>query len=220
MSIYTPFKCRASSVGSLMTRASASDFGQGTKDVVLADVLYKGYDYYKQINAKQIDKGNKLEDEAIRMVGLINALSITKNQEFRFNKWFTGTCDILTPTGTRDTKCVWSADSFPWTDADAIAAVKKGGYDWQGMIYMMLWGVKEHWVDFVLLPTPKDLLKFNDDEDLHINLVNRIPIEKRIKSVKIMYDEDWIAKAKQRVDDVQEYHKELWQNLIGGIDNE
>ena len=93
--------------------------------------------------------------------------------------------------------------------------VKKGGYDWQGQIYMMLWGVKTHYVDFVLLPTPRNLLKHNDDEDLHIRLVNDIPIEKRIRTVKIDYNKDWIDRAKERVIAIQPYHRELWDEIVG-----
>lgn len=215
MKTYKPFKCRASSVGRMMTRMSGDSFGQGTKDVVLADVLYRGYDYYKQIDAKMISKGNELENEAIELVGLMNFIDVIKNEEFRFNKWFTGTCDILAPNSTRDTKCSWSADSFPWTQQDAEDMVRKGGYDWQGQIYMMLWGVKTHYVDFVLLPTPKHLLRRNDDEDLHIRLVNDIPIEKRIRTVKIDYNKDWIDQAKERVTAIQPYHQELWNEIIG-----
>lgn len=215
-----PFKCRASSVGRLMTRMTGGELGQGTKDVVLADVLYQGFNYYKELDAKMINKGNILEDEAIRLVGLLQAENFTKNAEYRHNKWFTGSCDIFNGHSIRDTKVSWSIDSFPWTQAEAEAMVKKMGYDWQVMIYMMLWGVKKAYVDFVLLPTPRELLKYNDDEFIHIDIVNKIDPSKRVKTVEIEYDERRITEAKLRVDDCQDYHRELYKNIVGNTDNE
>lgn len=217
MKPYEPFKCRASSVGSLMTRMNGETFGKGTVDVLLSDVIYQGYGYYKEIDAKQMNKGNAMEAEAIELVGLLTATKVIKNTEFRSNKWFTGTCDILTSTAIRDTKCSWSIDTFPLTYKEAEKTVRSSGYDWQLMIYMMLWGLKVGYVDFLLMPTPRDLLMRNDDEFIHIDLVNKMPLDSRLISVRVDYDPDWITKAKDRVNLVQDTHLEYFKRIVGSV---
>lgn len=216
MNTLDDFRCRASAVGKLMTRQpSKTGFAKGTKDVVLAEVLRQGFGYQAKINANEIKKGNALEDEAIQAVGLLGAMNLSKNTERRGNKWFTGECDLLTADCTIDTKVSWSIDSFPWTDDDAIAMVKSSGYDWQGLIYNMLWGVKVHKVAFYLGATPEDCLGFNDDREKHIDLVNSIAIDKRVRIVTLKYDKDLIEKAKERVNAVQPYYQELYREIIG-----
>lgn len=215
------FKCRASSLGRLMTNQPSSDsFGKGTRDVIREDVLYQAFGYRKEIDAQMLKKGNELEDEAIKMVSLMQAKKFTKNKDHRDNKWFTGSCDISDKESIRDTKVSWSIESFPFTQADAEAIVKASGYDWQVMAYMMLWGVKTAFIDFVLLPTPKKLLKPYDDEILHIDTVKKIAPDKRVRTVKIDYDPRWMTLAKLRVEDVQPYHAELYENIAGAKPNE
>lgn len=208
------FKCRASALGGLMTRLqNKTTLGKTSKKVVLNAVLLDVFDYRREIDAKMINKGLALEDDAIKAISLLKAVKLSKNTERRSNDWFSGECDLLTDDSIRDTKCSWSIDSFPWTHDDAVQKVKDGGYDWQGQVYMELWGKKVHYVDFVLLPTPHSLLGYNDDEYEHVDLVNRIPLQKRIRSVKIEYDETLIEQAKERVEMSRDYYNELFKQL-------
>ena len=208
------FKCRASALGGLMTRLqNKTTLGKTSKKVVLNAVLQDALDYRRELDAKQINKGLALEDDAIKAVSLLKAVTLSKNTERKGNDWFTGECDLLTADSIRDTKCSWSIDSFPWTQEDAEQKVKDGGYDWQGQVYMMLWGKKVHYVDFVLLPTPRDMLGYNDDEYEHIDLVNKIPLQKRIRTVKIEYDDALIELAKERVEMARDYYNELYEQI-------
>lgn len=217
---YSRFVCRASQLGKLMTgNVSADILAKGANSVLLDDIFLKGYGYSKELNANMVKKGNALENDAIRLVGLVNGFgaSLQKNTERRKNRWFTGECDIFTSEATRDTKCSWTADTFPWTIEDAEYMIKKQGYDWQAQIYMMLWGKKKHYVDFVLMPTPPDCIGYKDDEYYHRDFVEMIPIEKRITSFLIEYDESLITKAKERVDDVQNKYLKLWERIVNKV---
>lgn len=207
------FKCRASALGGLMTRLDKGGLGKTSKKVVLNAVLFDALGYRRELDAKMINKGLMLEDDAIKAVSLLKAVTMTKNTERRSNEWFSGECDLLTDDSIRDTKCSWSIDSFPWTHDDAMQRVKDGGYDWQGQVYMSLWGKKVHYVDFVLLPTPHSLLGYNDDEYEHIELVNNIPLQKRIRTVKIEYDEKLIEQAKERVEFARDYYNQLFSEI-------
>lgn len=208
------FKCRASALGGLMTRLQNKEtLGKTSKKVILNAVLQDALDYRRELDAKQINKGLALEDDAIKAISLLKAVILTKNTERKSNDWFSGECDLLTADSIRDTKCSWSIDSFPWTHDDAMQRVKDGGYDWQGQVYMMLWGKKVHYVDFVLLPTPRDMLGYNDDEYEHIDLVNKIPLQKRIRTVKIEYDQNLIDLAKERVEMARDYYNELFNEI-------
>lgn len=208
------FKCRASALGDLMTRLqNKTTLGKTSKRVVLNTVLYDVLSYWREIDAKTIKKGLALEDDAIRAVSLLRAVMMTKNTERRYDDHFSGECDLLTPDSIRDIKCSWSLDSFPWTDDDAKQRVKDSGYDWQGQVYMALWDKPVHYVDFVLLPTPLELLGFGDDPYDHVDLVNQIPLQKRIRTVKVERDDDLILQARERVELARDYYNELYQSI-------
>ena len=68
-------------------------------------------------------------------------------------------------------------------------------------------------MDFVLLPTPHSLLGYNDDEYEHIELVNNIPLQKRIRTVKIEYDEKLIEQARERVEFARDYYNQLFSEI-------
>lgn len=208
------FKCRASALGGLMTRLqNKTTLGKTSKKVVLDAVLLDVLGYRRQIDAKQTAKGLALENDAIRAVSLLKAVQMTKNTERRNDDWFSGECDLLAANSIRDTKCSWSIDSFPWTHDDALQKVKDGGYDWQGQVYMSLWDKPVHYVDFVLLPTPPQCLGYGDDPYEHIDLVESIPLQKRIRTVEIERDDDLIQQARERVEFARDYYNQLYKQI-------
>ncbi len=213
------FKCRASRLGDFMTGSKKKgELGETCKKVILDAVLLDALGYRKELDAKQIQKGLMLEDDAIKAVSLLKAVVLTKNKARRENEWFTGECDLLTKDSIRDTKCSWSIDSFPWTQSDADKKVKAAGYDWQGLVYMDLWQLEQHYVDFVLLPTPSGILGYNDDPYDHIELVNQIPLQKRIRSVFVPFDSNLLDSAKEKIESdlVQDYYQELYEQIATG----
>lgn len=209
------FICRASAVKSIMTNPrSKADREAGilsdtAKGVVIKKAVKDIFGFESFFRNKYTDKGIELEDMAIEAVGNYYFADLKKNTERLTNDWVTGECDILTDDYIRDTKCSWSVDTFPWTDEMLEKAVKSGGYDWQGQVYMWLWDRPVHYVDFVLLPTPEECLKHDDDPHEHIELVKAMPIEKRIRTYKIERDDSAIEAVKEAVEKCQPFYQEL-----------
>jgi hypothetical protein len=200
------FKCRASQLKKLMTEPKlkadkeAGNLSETARTMVREQLLLDLFGFKNYVETKYTRKGIMLEAQAIDVIGLATFTEAVKNTERKENDWITGECDIVQPDCIRDTKCSWSIDTFPWTKAEAGAAVKDSGYDWQGQAYMWLWDKPRHYVDYVLLPTPHDLLGFYDEASMYIYAVEAIPMDKRITSVIIERDESLheliIAKVK------------------------
>lgn len=203
-------KIRASGLHKLMTRSrTKGQLSETAKTAVLEQVLHDLYGFNKQIHTKYTQKGIELEDVAIEAVSLLKFVKMHKNSERRQDKHFTGECDLLTDNAIRDIKCSWDFSTHPFTQSMAADKVKKSGYDWQGQVYMHLWDKGEHWVDFVLLPTPSHLLGRDDDPINHQDLVEAIPLQKRITSVKICRDEAMITEAVAQIALAEDYYNEL-----------
>lgn len=192
------------------------ELGETCKSVILSKALFDVLGYRKELDIKAIKKGLEIEDEAIQAVSMLKAVQLTKNSERRSNDWFTGECDLLTNDGIRDIKCSWSIDTHPWLHDDAERKAVKAGYDWQGLVYMDLWGKEKHSVDFVLLPTPEHLLGFGDDPLGHIDTVLNIPLQKRIRSIDINFCQKRLDEAKEKVESdlVQDYYQEVCEQLM------
>ena len=211
------YKARCSSLKSLMTgrplKSGGLDFGDTVKSMIKRQVIFDVFGYRKSTDNQYTDKGKILEDDAIRAVGLLTGTMPIKNTERRNNQWIQGECDVLTPTALRDIKCSWSMDTHPWFIEDAEAKVKEFGYDWQGQGYMWLWDREVHYVDFVLLPTPSTLLKPWDDEIEHIDMVQAIPLQHRITTVKIERDESMQEAIKARMAQAIPYYVDRYNEL-------
>lgn len=203
-------KIRASGLHKLMTRSrNKGQLSETAKTAVLEQVLYDVYGFNKQIHTKYTKKGIELEEAAIEAVSLLKFVKMHKNSERREDKHFTGECDLLTDNAIRDIKCSWDFSTHPFTQQMAEDKVKKSGYDWQGQVYMHLWDKDEHWVDFVLLPTPSHLLGRDDDPTNHQELVDAIPLQKRITSVTICRDKAMIDQALAQIALAKGYYDEL-----------
>lgn len=211
------YKARCSSLKSLMTgrplKSGGLDFGDTVKSMIKRQVIFDVFGYRKSTDNQYTEKGKILEDDAIRAVGLLTGTMPIKNTERRNNQWIQGECDVLTPTALRDIKCSWSMDTHPWFIEDAEAKVKECGYDWQGQGYMWLWDREVHYVDFVLLPTPSTLLKPWDDEIEHIDMVQAIPLQHRITTVKIERDESMQEAIKARMAQAIPYYVDRYNEL-------
>lgn len=211
------YKARCSSLKNLMTgrplKSGGLDFGDTVKSMIKRQVIFDVFGYRKSTDNQYTEKGKILEDDAIRAVGLLTGTMPIKNTERRNNQWIQGECDVLTPTALRDIKCSWSMDTHPWFIEDAEAKVKECGYDWQGQGYMWLWDRDMHYVDFVLLPTPSTLLKPWDDEIEHIDMVQAIPLQHRITTVKIERDELMQEAIKARMTQAIPYYVDRYNEL-------
>lgn len=164
---------------------------------------------------KYTQKGNELEEQAIKLSGLTRGLALKKNTERRENDYISGECDIYVPSRRLiiDTKCSWDIGTHPFFADEAEEKAKKAGYDIQMQGYMWLWDCDQAQIDFVLFPTPFDLLSPYENSERYIDLVEQIPQAKRITTVTIYRDDDAIAKIQDRVSAAQKYYDQLIQEM-------
>ena len=198
------FKARCSSLHLLMTNPkSGTGLSETAKSMIKQSVIEDVYGR-TEIKSKYLDKGLMLEDEAIKAIGMIKARTLKKHTGRLENDWITGECDFISASCIEDVKCSWSIDTFNFFQEDAEKECRKAGYDWQGQGYMWLYDRPVHYVHYVLLPTPFELLKPYDNHEMHIDMVESIPLQKRIKTVVIERDnslhEQIIEKAKMAQD--------------------
>lgn len=157
------------------------------------------------------EKGNLLEDAAIKYSGLVRGRDYRKNTERRVNDWLTGECDIHDSDDRLiiDTKCSWDIGAHPFFRDEAAKKAAKAGYDWQMQGYMWLFDCDRADIDFWLLPTPEELLKPWESREKYIDLVKAIPIDKRVTTVTVYRNEEAIDLIKERVTACQEYYENL-----------
>lgn len=146
------------------------------------------YGYNKVVETKYMDKGLRLEQEAIEFLNRRRFKRYEKNTERRESEFLTGECDIYVPgVKTIDTKVSWDLDTFPALSESAHDSL----YEWQGRAYMKLWDVPEHEVVHIMLDTPPDMIKWEQPE---LHQVSHIDPALRITSVT--YQRDAALEAK------------------------
>ncbi|QNS16214.1 translocation protein TolB precursor [Mannheimia bovis] len=165
---------------------------------------------------KYTAKGNQLEEQAIKLSGFTRGLVLKKNSERRDNGFINGECDVYVPSRKLiiDTKCSWDIGTHPFFKDEAQAKAEKAGYDIQMQGYMWLWGCEQAEIDFVLFPTPFDLIGTYEDPNKLVDLVEQIPQEKRLTTVTIKRDDSVIEKIKERVAAAGRYYDELIQEMM------
>lgn len=168
-----------------------------------------GFDFFG--GNKYTQKGIELEEQAIKLSGLIRGLPLKKNTERKENDWISGECDIYVPKRKLiiDTKCSWDIGTHPFFIEEAQAKADKSGYLYQMQGYMWLWDAEEANIDFVLFPTPMNLIPIYENMEKYVDLVEKIPQEKRITTVVVKRDNDIIEKIKERVGFAQNYYNNL-----------
>lgn len=211
------YKARCSSLKELMTgrarKDGSIDFGDTVKSMVKRQVVNELFGYGSPKENQYTKKGLLLEDNAIKAVGLLTGTLPVKNTERRNNPWIQGECDVLTDEAIRDIKCSWSRDTHPWFIEDAESKAKEYGYDWQMQGYMWLWDKPVAYIDFILLPTPYECLKPWDDEFDHIDMVESIPLQHRIVTVKIERDINAQLAIKKRIAEAVPYYVDRYNEL-------
>ena len=177
------------------------------------------------------EKGNLLEDTAVKASGMTRGMAYTKHQGRRENRYISGECDIYDPDNSLivDTKCSWNIDTHPFFQAEAHAKAVKAGYIWQMYGYMWLYGCERADIDFWLFPTPEQLLKpwERDNPNLlhqYTAMVEQIPLAKRKTTVSLnrsdcddkgnSYYEQAIAQITAKAAACQELYEKLKAEFI------
>ncbi|KLT48594.1 translocation protein TolB precursor [Pasteurella multocida subsp. multocida] len=205
-------------IGEPKTKADkeAGKITETAKSAVREIVKFDLFGYESFEGNKYTKKGNDLEEQAIKLSGLKRGLPLKKNTERRENNLITGECDVYIPSRRLiiDTKCSWDIGSHPFFIDEAEDKAKKAGYDIQMQGYMWLWDCEEAQIDFILLPTPLDLIKSYENAEKFVDLVEQIPQQKRITTVVVKRDEKVIERIRERIPKAQAYYQQLIQEAM------
>lgn len=160
--------------------------------------------------SKETNKGNAVEEDAIKFLMQQEFISAEKNTQRFTNDWITGEPDIISNGVVYDTKCPWTYWTMDYFADDIESKALDAGYDWQQLGYMWLLKesgieIKEAQLKFILMPTPQSCLTRYDDEYLHVEFVESMNPKDRISTYKIQYDESKIELIKTKIQAARKY---------------
>ena len=203
-----PIKFRASSLSEIMTDPKGKDeilaVGAKTAITKIAKEIIYGYD--EQFSSKYTEKGTRVEDESIDLLGSVLLKSFVKNKERKTNDWITGEADIVTEDSIIDIKSSWSLATFPVLAEQG----KDKGYEMQLRAYMWLWDKPKATIAYCLVSTPEDLMKW-EEQSLHS--VDHIIPELRVTLVHYERDRAIEEKIKFKVEAARQYFEEICREI-------
>lgn len=202
------FRIRCSSLSKIMTEPKSKDevLSVGAKTYVEELAKQFVYNFEKDVTAKEMEKGLIVEQQCIDLLNEVLFTQFVKNTERRTNDWLTGECDIFTGRKIHDIKAPWSLSTFPAT----VFAGRDKDYEWQGRGYMMLWDVDEFEIDYCLVSTPDELIRYEPEA---IHYVDHIDPMLRVTRVPYKRDKALEEKIKQKVDAAREYFDQIVQTI-------
>lgn len=195
---------RCSSIGKLMTEPKTKAEGPlsvGAKTYIRTLVSEEIFGIDFEVTSKPMEKGIRMEGEAIQLLNRVRGLNLEKNTERRFDEFITGEADLFNVAAMRghDLKCAWSVATFPIVVKDCEDKV----YEWQMRGYMRLWKAKEWSVDYALLSTPEDLCKW---EPQTMHFVDHIPEHMRLTSWTVTHCQEKEDAMIEKVKAAREYY--------------
>ena len=196
------FKIRASASGKLAVspRSKSEALSKTTKGYIQEWLACEIYGVRKQIKSKYLDKGNRVEDEAINYASEeLGWLFATKNDEYFEDDYFCGTPDVILEDTIVDIKSSWDCFSFPLFEDK----INSKDYFYQLQVYMHLTGKRKAQLCYVLMNTPSDIAYGNTED--YSNLHSKY----RIKTFDIDYDPEVIHSLQEKVITSRKYIKEL-----------
>ncbi|TCK87321.1 hypothetical protein B0G74_7860 [Paraburkholderia sp. BL9I2N2] len=201
-------RIRCSSLGKIMTEPKSKDeiLSVGAKTYIEDLAKEFVYGYVKEVTSKEMEKGLIVEQACIDLLNEVLFTSFTKNTERRENEWLTGECDIFTGRKIHDIKAPWSLATFPAT----VFAGRDRDYEWQLRGYMMLWNVDESEIDYCMVSTPDELIRYEPEA---IHYVDHIDPMLRVTRVPYARDKALEDKIKRKVDVAREYFEQIAQTI-------
>ena len=203
-----PIKFRASSLSEIMTDPKSKDevlsVGAKTAITKIAKEIIYGYD--EPFSSKYTEKGLRVEDQSIDLLGSVLLKSFVKNTERKTNDWITGEADIVTEDSIIDIKSSWSLATFPVLAEQG----KDKGYEMQLRAYMWLWDKPKATIAYCLVSTPEDLTKW-EEQSLHS--VDHIIPELRVTLVHYERDRTIEDKIKFKVEAARQYFEEICREI-------
>jgi hypothetical protein len=196
------FRIRASAAGKLMTkpRSKSEVLSKTTKDYLQQWVKEQIYGVRKSIKSKYLDKGNAVEEDAIKYAAKeLGWLFAEKNEELFKDDYFVGTPDVILEDRIIDIKSSWDCFTFPLY----YNAIPNKDYYYQLQVYMYLTGKRKAQLVYVLMNTPEELtFEFSHD-------YSEISSDYRIKIFDVDYDENAINHLQEQVKESRQYIKQL-----------
>ena len=202
-------KIRCSSLSKIMTepKAKTETLSVGAKTYIEDLAKEFVYNYKKVVSSKEMEKGALVEPHSIALINDVFFTSYEKNTERRENDWLTGECDIYVPnTKIIDVKSPWSLATFPAT----VFAGQDKDYEWQGRGYMMLWNVDLFEINYCMVNTPDELIRF---EDPGMHYVDHIEPSLRVTRVPYERDLGLEDKIKEKVEAARKYFNEIVETI-------
>lgn len=156
MTDFSKVLVRASSAHQIMTNIDSAKLTAG--HLTFCKKIFRELRWRRreQIKSKYLTKGILQEEDAITLLTRVVGLGVIKKNEANItNAFVSGTPDIFIGESIRkaekgyDTKCSWSADTFPFPE-DPLDAV----YEWQDHVYIALTGAKSWVTAFCLVNAP------------------------------------------------------------------
>lgn len=198
-------KIRCSSLSKIMTepKTKSEVLSVGAKTYVEELAKEFVYGFQRVVTSKEMEKGTLVEQHSIDLINDVFFTSYTKNTERRENEWLTGECDIYVPnTKIIDVKSPWSLATFPAT----VFAGQNKDYEWQGRGYMMLWDVDHFEINYCMVNTPDELIRF---EEPAMHYVDQIDPSLRVTRVPYERDKALEEKIKEKVEAAREYFNQV-----------
>jgi hypothetical protein len=201
-------RIRCSSLSKIMTEPKSKDevLSVGAKTYIEDLAKEFVYGYVKEVSSKEMEKGLIVEQACIDLLNEVLFTNYVKNTERRENDWLTGECDIFTGRKIHDIKAPWSLATFPAT----VFAGRDKDYEWQLRGYMMLWNVDESEIDYCMVSTPDELIRYEPES---IHYVDHIDPMLRVTRVPYKRDKALEGKIKQKVDAAREYFDLIVQTI-------
>ncbi len=219
-------KIRCSQINKIMTnpRTKGERLSQTAKSYLLELAIEEKYGIQKEFWSRYTDKGNQVEDEAIKLVGeVLDVGFIYKNEENLTNEYVTGTPDINTDV-LIDVKSSW--DAFTFFDKVIEEELNNKDYYYQLQGYMWLTDKQEALLCYCLIDTPVQIVEdeirrehwkqnlISESDDLRAfveakHSYTHIDPLKRVKTHVIKRDKEVIEAIKTRIEECNEYYNQI-----------
>lgn len=222
------FKIRASQLGKLMTRPrSKKETLSETAKTYLKELAIENiYGFKKEFSNKYTRKGISQEDKSILRLSNFEDEFYVKNEKHFSEGFLSGTPDIVTDSEVIDIKTSWNATTFPIWDNE----LKNKVYYWQLVAYMMLTGLSNARLVYILEDTPEEEIQdeirrlsyqrfeieISDETENEVREQHDfsvIPDNKRIKIFNVELTDDAIKEVEEKLKEAETYYNELVSKL-------
>lgn len=192
----------------MLDAVMARTLSEGAKENVHKMVKRHIFGYPEpELGTKEVRKGIMQENAAISLLSAVTGELYIKNETRFNNEFLTGEPDLLADDHGNDTKCPWSWEQFPLTEAIARKYAIASGYEWQNRGYMLLTNLPRWATSYCMVDTPSDLMPPWENHEAH-NL-HGIPIEQRVTTVWFERDLEIEKRIEQKCRAAQAYAHEL-----------